>query len=179
MIINATNMKTLYIVRHAKSSWDHPGLSDHQRPLLEKGKKRTRYIVDYLLDHNVQLDLIISSHAVRAYETARIIANALKYPDDRILVSESIYFGYPDSFFDLFYDLSDDVNSLMLVGHNPGFTTFANYFLDNKIDNLPTSGVVCIDFDMNGWEKIHDSKRKVKFVISPKSLMEGKSRNKS
>lgn len=170
-------MKTLYIMRHAKSSWDNPGLEDYQRPLLEKGKKRTRYVVDYLLEANTTLDLIISSHAVRAHETAKIIANALHYPADKIVISKNIYFGYPDSYFDVFYDLSDEVDSLMLVGHNPGFTTFANYFLDNRIDNLPTSGVVCITFDMNSWEGIHDSKRKTKFVISPRDLRENHKRS--
>lgn len=171
-------MKTLYIVRHAKSSWDHPGLEDHERPLLEKGKKRTRYVVDFLLQNGTTIDLVMSSHAVRAHETARIIARALKYPEDKIMISRNIYFGYPDSFFDLFYDLADDVNSLMMVGHNPGFTTFANYFLEKKIDNLPTSGIVCITFDTDKWEDIHDSKRKVKFVVSPRMLREGKSRGR-
>ena len=166
-------MKTLYIARHAKSSWNNPGLEDHERPLLEKGKKRTRYIVNYLLENNCSIDLIMSSHAVRANETAKIIAHGLSYPNDKIMVSRSLYFGYPDSFFDIFYDLSDDVNSLMMVGHNPGFTTFSNYFLDQKIDNLPTSGVVCIEFDTDTWENILDSKRKIKFVVSPRSLRQG------
>ena len=170
-------MKTLYIVRHAKSSWDNPGLEDHQRPLLEKGKKRTRYVVDYLLNANTHIDLIVSSHAVRAHDTARIFANALHYPADRIIISKNLYFGHPDSFFDIFYDLSDDIDSLMLVGHNPGFTTFANYFLDKPIDNLPTSGVGCITFEMDSWETIHDSKRKTKFVVSPRQLRQSKRRN--
>ncbi len=77
-------MKTLYIVRHAKSSWDHPGLGDDQRPLLEKGKKRTKYVVDYFLENNINPDLIISSHAVRAFETAKIIATSLDYPENKI-----------------------------------------------------------------------------------------------
>ena len=171
-------MKTLYIVRHAKSSWDHPGLEDYQRPLLEKGKKRTRYIVDYLMENASRPDLIISSHAVRANETAKIIANALHYPEDEIMISKNLYFGAPDSFFDIFYDLNNEVRSLMLVGHNPGFTTFANYFLDKRIDNLPTSGVVCIVFEMDSWEQIHDSKRKTKFVISPRTIREGNKRNR-
>lgn len=166
-------MKTLYIARHAKSSWNNPGLEDHERPLLEKGKKRTRHIVNYLLENKCSIDLIMSSHAVRANETAKIIAHGLSYPDDKIMVSRSLYFGYPDSFFDVFYDLSDEVESLMMVGHNPGFTTFANYFLEKKIDNLPTSGVVCIEFETDSWENILDSKRKVKFVVSPKSLRQG------
>ncbi|MCD4698617.1 MAG: histidine phosphatase family protein [Bacteroidales bacterium] len=165
-------MKTLYIARHAKSSWDYAGLEDYQRPLMEKGKKRTRYIVDYLQQHNVTIDLIMSSHAVRAFETAKIIAHAINYPEDKIIISKNIYHGYADSLNNYFYDLADDVNSLMFVGHNPTFTYFANQFLVKKLDNLPTSGIVCIEFDTDKWEDILISKRKTKFVISPKSLKE-------
>jgi phosphohistidine phosphatase len=163
-------MKLLYIVRHAKSSWDHPGLEDYQRPLLEKGKKRTKYIVDYLLQNQVHVDLILSSHATRALETAKIIANALTYPENRIMISKNIYHGDSESLFNHFYDLSDDVNSLMMVGHNPTFTYFANYFLDKPIDNLPTSGVVCIEFRTTQWQNFLEAPRKTKFVISPRSL---------
>lgn len=163
-------MKTLYIVRHAKSSWDHSGLEDHQRPLMEKGKKRTKYVVDYLRDRNTEVDLILSSHAVRAYETAKIIADGIHYPISEIVVSEDIYFGHSDGLFTILYGLSDDVNSIMLFGHNPTFTMFANNFLENKIDNLPTSGVVCISFDMKSWSEIHNAKKEVQFVISPREL---------
>lgn len=171
-------MKTLYIVRHAKSSWDHQGVEDYQRPLLEKGKKRTKYVIDYLIKKKVKVDLIISSHATRAHETAKIIAGAINYPDNEIMISQNIYFGYTESLFDFFYDLSSDVNSLMLVGHNPMFTSFANYFLDNKIDNLPTSGIVCIDFETDNWSNILDVSRKARFVISPKILKDKISRKK-
>ena len=163
-------MKTLYIVRHAKSSWDHPGLEDYQRPLLEKGKKRTKYVIDYLQKQKVKPDLILSSHAERAKETARIIAAALGYPEHEIIISKEIYFGNTDGLFNHFYDLSNQVNSLMMVGHNPTMTNFANYFLDNKIDNLPTSGVVCIEFDTDMWENVLQASRKTKFSISPKLL---------
>jgi phosphohistidine phosphatase len=163
-------MKTLYIVRHAKSSWEHPDLADHERPLLEKGKKRTKLIIDFLLEKNVRVDLIISSYAVRAFETARIIANALKYPEENIQKSETIYHGGVDDQFNLFYDLSDNVESLMVVGHNPTFTNFANYFLDKKIDWLATSGIVCIEFNTTTWDKIFDAEKKTKFVATPKDI---------
>ncbi|MCF8368274.1 MAG: histidine phosphatase family protein [Bacteroidales bacterium] len=163
-------MKTLYIARHAKSSWDYHGIDDHQRPLLEKGKKRTRYVVNYLQEKNVQIDLIMSSHAVRALNTAKIIAHGIGYPEDKIVISKNIYHGYADSLNNYFYDLSDGVNSLMLVGHNPTFTYFANQFLDKKIDNLPTSGIVCIEFKTDKWEDVFSSDRKTKFIISPKIL---------
>jgi phosphohistidine phosphatase len=165
-------MKTLYIVRHAKSSWDHPGLEDYQRPLLEKGKKRTKYVVDYLLENETKPGLIISSHAVRAHETAKIIANAFNYPENKIVISKNLYFCDLDSCYNLFFDLADDIDSLMIVGHNPVFTYFANEFLKKPIDNLPTSGIVCIEFKTNKWEEIVNAKYKAKFVISPRSLRE-------
>ncbi len=171
-------MKLLYIVRHAKSSWDHPGLEDYQRPLLEKGKKRTKYVVDYLLQKQTHVDLILSSHATRAQETARIIANALNYPENRIIISKNIYHGDVDQLFNHFYDLSDDVKSLMMVGHNPTFTYFSNYFLEKPIDNLPTSGVVCIEFQTEKWSNFLEVPRKTRFVIYPRKLKDNISRKR-
>ncbi len=171
-------MKTLYIVRHAKSSWDQAGLADHQRPLLEKGKKRTKLITDYLLENNIKADLIISSHAVRALETARMIGNALNYPVDEIQISTNIYHGDIDNLFDLFYDLSDDIESIMIVGHNPTITTFANYFLDEKIEWLSTSGVVCVEFNANKWDNVMDSEKEIKFMITPKLIKARKKQKK-
>jgi phosphohistidine phosphatase len=145
-------MKTIIAVRHAKSSWDFPDLSDDQRPLLEKGKKRTRKVIEYLLKKKFPLpELIISSHAVRAVETARIFAHALKYPGDKIQISRSIYHGNKDLITDQLYGIDDDINCVMLVGHNPTLTAFANQFLDDPIDWIPTSGVVILQIDTGKW----------------------------
>jgi len=163
-------MKTLYIVRHAKSSWDYPELSDHERPLLEKGKKRTKLVAGYLLKNNIRIDRIITSHAVRAFETAKIIAAEINYPEDEIRISEDIYFGDADSLFEQLYSLQDTVQSIMMVGHNPTFTYFANYFLKKEIEWLPTSGIVCIKFRTDKWKKLHNAKKTVKFVITPKMM---------
>ncbi len=163
-------MKTLYIVRHAKSSWDHPGLGDDQRPLLEKGKKRTKYVTEYLVENNIRPGLILSSYATRAFETAKLFANSLNYPEDKIIVSRSLYHGNLDTLTDYFFEISDDIESLMMFGHNPTFTYFANMFLDTSIDNLPTSGVVCVEFMTDKWEEVLSAKKRTKFVISPKML---------
>jgi len=163
-------MKTIYIVRHAKSSWDFPHLSDHERPLIEKGKKRTRLINDYLIKNKIQVDLIVSSHAVRAYETAAIIARSIAYPRESIRIDRMIYHTNADRLIDQFYDLSDDVNSVMLVGHNPTLTNFVNQYLDKKIEWLPTSGVVCVQFKTDKWEDLSLAPFEPVFVISPKML---------
>ncbi|MBN1338767.1 MAG: histidine phosphatase family protein [Bacteroidales bacterium] len=169
-------MKTLYIVRHAKSSWNHPELQDEERPLMEKGKKRTRFIIDYLLQNGTSVDLIISSHAVRARETAKIIAHSLNYREDNIQISRNVYHGDEDSFYNLLYDLSENIGSVMVVGHNPAMTNFSNRFLRRKIDWLPTSAIVRVDFDTNAWTDIHKAGQKVVFYVTPKLLKEKKNR---
>jgi phosphohistidine phosphatase len=163
-------MKTVYIVRHAKSSWNHPDLSDEERPLLEKGKKRTKKVIDSLLEKNISVDYIISSPAVRAYETAKILAHALKYPLENIRQDPHVYFADGDSLFSQFYDIPDTFESLMIVGHNPALTDFVNHFMKPRIDNLPTSGLVCINFDTDHWDKVPSLKGKVSFSLFPKAL---------
>jgi len=163
-------MKTIYIVRHAKSSWDFSHLSDHERPLLEKGKKRTRLINDYFIQNNITVDLIISSHAVRAVETAKIIARAIGYPGESIRIDRMIYHANADRLLDQFFDIPNEIRSVMLVGHNPTLTNFANQFLSEKIEWLPTSGVVCINFDTAKWEDISMAKYDPIFLIYPKML---------
>jgi phosphohistidine phosphatase len=163
-------MKTLYIVRHAKSSWKYPDLADDERPLLEKGKKRTKKIIDYLVDKKITVDYIISSHAVRALETAKILAHALNYPVDDIKVDHEIYYANADKLFNQFYDLPARFDSVMIVGHNPTLTNFANQFISPLIDWLPTSGIICVDFNTNRWEEIPVAKRETRFIVYPKML---------
>ena len=163
-------MKTLHIARHAKSSWEYPELSDEERPLLRKGIKRTRKSGAFLRDKKIRIDHIISSPAVRAYETARILAGFLNYPEDQIKVVNSVYHANTNVLLDQLYSLPDEINSVMLVGHNPMFTNFANHFLTTKIDWLPTSGIVSIDFNTDKWENIMMAERETKFLIFPRKL---------
>lgn len=161
-------MKTLYLLRHAKSSWQNPDRSDFDRPLLEKGLKRSKLIIDYLKKRDVSIDLIVSSPALRAQATAEIFARALNYPLESIRKDRKIYFGNADSFYEQFFDVPKHVNTMMLVGHNPSITSFANQFLEKKIDYLPTSGIVSISFKTDQWGKASVAKRKTNFVVYPR-----------
>lgn len=163
-------MKTLYVVRHAKSSWEEYGLSDHDRPLLPIGKKKTRRIVNFLKDNNVTPDLLKSSTASRALGTARIIAQGLGYPEDKIEEEANLYHASSESIFDELYVLPDTIDSVMIFGHNPTFTYFVNKFVSPPIDNLPTSGVVSVTFETDEWEKIGMVDFKVNFVVTPRML---------
>jgi phosphohistidine phosphatase len=163
-------MKTLYIVRHAKSSWSHPDLPDHDRPLLEKGKKRTRKIINFMKEEGVKIDFIISSSATRASETALYFAKGLNYDPREIKADPALYHANAEEIFNQFNDLSDKYSNVMIVGHNPALTNFVNCFIQPPIDWLPTSGVISIQFQMDKWEEIRKSKFKVEFVIFPKLL---------
>ena len=163
-------MKTLYIVRHAKASWDFPELPDVERPIIEKGINNTKKIVIELNERKVEVDLIISSHAKRALETAKIIATGIYYPIEKIEISKGIYEVDMYDILSLISEVNDDVHSLMIFGHNPAFTQLANYFLTEEIEILPTSGVVSIEFEMEKWTDIEKAKHKIKFILFPKML---------
>ena len=162
--------KKLLLVRHGKSSWKHPGLADHERPLLKTGIERTARVGKFLLDNGIKPGLIVSSHAVRAFETARILGGVLGYPAHDILIESNIYYYGSDGLFDLAMALPNDKEVAMLVGHNPAMTQLANMFLEQKLDYLPTTGVVCVSIGTDKWEELPMADRQVDFLITPKML---------
>ena len=125
-------------------------------------------MIDFLKKRGAAVDLILSSPAVRAYETAKLFAWALGLPEEALRLENGIYAADADRLGDQFFDLPVSVNSLMMVGHNPGITDFANQFLRPKIEMLPTSGMVGLEFDIGKWEEIMSCKAKKLFVVSPK-----------
>ncbi len=170
LILYIYPMKKLYIVRHAKSSWEDPELRDHDRPLLPKGIKKTGKIAGFLKKKNIKPDLMISSTAVRAYETAKIIAKELAYPLDEILKEPSFYHSDAANIQSCLYGLDNAINSVMIFGHNPTFTTLANEFLPEPIEWLPTSAVVGVKIDTDKWEEMMFNDLETEFIVSPKML---------
>ena len=113
-------------------------------------------------------NLIISSPANRASMTARIIADKINYPLEKIRYSESIYEFSANALIDVIQHIDDVVNKAMLVGHNPALTDLANYLGDKPISNIPTSGVFCADLDISSWAKISERCGKLVFFEFPK-----------
>lgn len=163
-------MKTLYIVRHAKSSWDFPELPDVERPLIEKGIYNTKKIITELNEKDVKVDLLVSSHAKRAYETAKLIATGINFSIEKIGVSKNIYQVDRDEIFNIIFSQNDELDSLMIVGHNPSLTQFVNLFLEEKIDLLPTSGIISLGFETGKWIEVIKVKCKTNFILFPKML---------
>lgn len=163
-------MKLLTIVRHAKSSWSNFEITDHERPVKSSGIEKTKKVINFLNSRDFNTDLILSSSAVRAFQTASMIAEGIGYPVDDILKLKSIYHARIDDIYNEIYGLDSSINSVMIFGHNPTFTDFVNEYLSPEIDNLPTSGTVCIEFNTDSWDNIADAKYDVKFVVYPRTL---------
>lgn len=161
-------MKTLYLVRHAKSSWKYPKLDDFERPLNKRGRRDAPFMGSILEKRGVKPDLIISSPANRAAMTARIIADIINYPLEGIYFSERVYGSSANRLLHIVGNLEDDVKKAMLVGHNPGLTELANYIGNTPTSNIPTSGVFCVDLDISSWTKIGGHGGKLKFFEYPK-----------
>ncbi len=161
-------MKIIYLVRHAKSSWKYSNLDDFERPLNKRGRKNAPFMGSILKKLKVAPDLILSSPANRASMTARIIANKISYPLEKICFSESIYVFSANALIDVIKHLDDEVDKAMLVGHNPALTELANYIGDKPISNIPTSAIFCADLDIPLWAKISDHCGKLKFFEFPK-----------
>ena len=144
-------MKTLTLVRHAKSSWKDTSLSDRDRPLNKRGKRDAPEMGRRIAAAGIRPSLIISSPAVRAWTTARIIADAIGYPREFLQRDKNLYLASVDGILDVIVAQDNGFNSLMLVGHNPGFTDFANYLVPGLTNNIPTAGIVCVELDTDDW----------------------------
>lgn len=147
-------MKTLSLVRHAKSSWKDPTLADHDRPLNKRGKRDAPRMGKRLARASICPDLIITSTAVRARTTAETIAAAMGYPTAHILMDKSLYLGGVSGILDLIHNLGDANHHVMLVGHNPDLTDLVNLMTDSNVENVPTCGIAHIRFDTPTWSKV-------------------------
>jgi phosphohistidine phosphatase len=147
-------VKELILVRHAKSSWRDTSLDDHSRPLNKRGKRDAPEMGARLARRGCDPDLLISSTAVRAIETARTIARKLGYPRERILEEERLYHASVNGLIGVISNVDDSVETLMLFGHNPGFTQLANMLGPRDLFNMPTCAVLHLRFDTTSWNAI-------------------------
>ena len=161
-------MKTLYLVRHAKSSWKYPDLDDFERPLNKRGRKNAPFMGKVLKKLKVAPDVVLSSPANRAAMTARIIAASINYPLENIRYNEAIYEFSESALIQGVKRIDDAVNKAMVVGHNPAINGMANYIADQSISNIPTCGVFCVELDISSWTKISEHCGKLKFFEFPK-----------
>lgn len=146
-------MKTLYLVRHAKSSWEHDVI-DHQRPLKTRGVKDCKLVSEKVKTEIIPPQKIISSDAARALSTAGYFKKALGIGDIDFSTNHDLYDFGGQNVMLIIKELDDSWDRVMLVGHNHAFTSIANMLGNKYIDNVPTCGFIMIEFNIDNWKKI-------------------------
>ena len=162
------NMLKLGIVRHAKSSWNHPDLNDHDRPLNKRGERDAPIMAQKVKDLFGVPDLLLSSSANRAFTTASVFKEVMNTEGLVLNTSGSLYHASEQDILDRIAMIDPDVKSALIFGHNPGVTYLVNSFKGDFIDNVPTCGVIILESEAKAWMELDQSNTKRVSFIYPK-----------
>lgn len=162
------SMKRLILMRHAKSSWDHPGLADFDRPLNKRGKRDAPLMGKLLRELHEKPDLIISSPAERAIDTVKIIAEKIGFPEKDIIQNRDIYEAGMNEILRVLESIDNIHADVLVCGHNPGLTDLCNFLSDRPIGNIPTCGIVCLEFAVDSWTDLKQESGMLVYFDYPK-----------
>ena len=163
-------MKTIILVRHAKSSWDDFSLKDEDRPLTDRGKKNAPEMARRLLKKKIPIDAILSSPAKRAKSTAELFAKEYDIAKKKIILIPELYMASSDAFIRTIRNAPEKADSIALFSHNEGITQFANALSEARIDHMPTCSVFAVKVDIDSWNNFEPGKTEFYFFDYPKSL---------
>lgn len=163
-------MKRLILMRHAKSGWDDERLRDHERPLAPRGERDAPRMAERLAKRGERPSLYLSSSAKRALRTAELVAAVLQPPPGVLRVEPRLYLAEPAAILDVIKQQDDAHDSMIVFGHNPGFTDLANLLLPRlALDNLPTAGVVALDCNTSSWRDVSPATATLVHLDYPKN----------
>ncbi len=160
-------MKTLYIVRHAKSSWKYQKVQDQDRPLKERGISDAYTMANIMVNKISKPDVFISSSAMRALQTSIIFCNTFNFPLANLKISKSLYSFSDGYLIKTVKALDDAYNSAIIFSHDHGISTFVNKYGNQIIDHVPTCGIIGIELDIKHWKNL--SKGKTILIDFPKN----------
>ena len=166
-------MKTLIVVRHAKSSWDDREIPDIDRPLNGRGKRDAPRMAKRLKEKEVTIDIVVTSPAVRTVATCDIFVDTLSLPKKSVELVRELYHAGDEVILGVIRRFNDKNGVAMLFGHNPGLTDFVNNLLEEEIDNIPTTGIVCCRLMIEKWSDAIWGCGKMEFFDYPKKGSEG------
>lgn len=161
-------MKKLFLIRHAKSSWGDPSVSDFYRKLNKRGKKDAPFMALKIAEAGASPDMILSSPAKRAKKTAQAMAQGVGFKKEFINYSDDIYSSSVHELFHVLKKVNNKINELFLVGHNYAITDLAQILTGEIIENIPTSGVVAMQCRINDWSDIEQGSGELLFFDYPK-----------
>jgi phosphohistidine phosphatase len=159
-------MKTLFILRHAKSSWDDASLADFDRPLNKRGLEAALLVGETIRKNKFQIDSIICSPAKRAEQTAVLVKDTAQIETD-IRFDDGIYEASPHRLLEIASELDDKIKSAMLVGHNPGLEGLLK-MLTQEVEVMPTAALAVVDLKIDSWKEIHIDCCSLRTLIRPK-----------
>jgi phosphohistidine phosphatase len=154
------SIKILHIVRHGKALRDYRAICDCDRPLVEKGIVTSIAIAERLYERYAAPSLIVSSHAARTLHTAHIFAGVMKYPHEKVRVDEKLYLDGKKEIYSILKGLPDELDSVMIVGHNPDITLVAGACFGCAVESIPASGAISIRFEADRWSDANHVKEK-------------------
>ena len=166
-------MKTLYIIRHAKSAWDRPELSDFNRPLNERGKKEAKRTGKWLAEHEVCPNLVLSSPAKRAKSTIKRVCKQIEYPFEKVAFEHGIYDHHMDGvdwYLAYLMDIDDRNDTIFIVWHNNAWDQLWSYLAGRDIWHLLPGWIFLIQFDVNSWSEISYWNGNLQLILNPKEL---------
>jgi phosphohistidine phosphatase len=163
-------MKTLLLIRHAKSSWEVQGGSDFDRPLNARGKQDAPEMARRLLKRKIGIDLFVSSPAKRAKKTAELFVKEFNGKEKEIQVLPDLYEAGVQTFYDRISGLHREIRSVAVFSHNPGITEFANTLTLTQVDNIPTCGVFAVSVPIEDWARFPEAEKRFAFFDFPKSV---------
>ena len=163
-------MKTIHLIRHAKSDWSNPELSDIERPLNSRGQKACKIMAPHIVEAGCGFEHVFCSIAARAQLTIQGISEAL--PDREVdwQLEDALYTFSSQSILYWCQSLDNDLNEIVIVGHNPAFTEFCNGMGDQYIANLPTCGYAQISFPQANWQELTPSSGETISILIPKQF---------
>lgn len=162
-------MKTLFVLRHAKSSWNDANLSDFERPLNRRGRETAPFMGDLIQNKNLVPEVIICSPAERAKETAMLVKKSAGF-DVEIEFNERIYESSTHNLLYIIGKINDDFDSAMIVGHNPGFEGIVETLCGNY-ERMPTATLAVIDLNCESWNDVKPNCGNLREILRPKEQM--------
>lgn len=162
-------MKKLILIRHAKSDWNSDAKTDFERPLNKRGHKDASEMAERLLNKHLIPQLLVSSPAVRAYTTAKYFAEAFNIDKKLIKTELEIYEASPSTLLKVINDLDNKYDFVALFGHNPGITNLAISLCDTNVYDMPTCGLILIEFPFDDWKLISKNTGEEKLYDFPKN----------
>lgn len=162
-------MKQLIILRHGKAEYHTMAMDDYDRALTNRGVKNAGGMGAFILHKAGTPDLVLSSSATRAYQTARLAAENMNYLDKEIQADRDLYFATANWILNVVSKLPEEINSCLFVGHNPGITDLIND-LGVTLDNLPTASAICFEFQVDKWEDVAPERANFKWIKLAREL---------